>query len=298
MKTLVIVLCETRAHKLTYDSFKKHLLDPLQADLCLCIGRAEDYDYTNKFYTNATHKHLINEPENWDFGPLFEDEYREIIESNNIDITKNHLHWREFLKLNGQLMGGIKDEKHQHTGSGAIPLFFRRRLHKYLIKNNLISIYDRFVITRSDFLYTMDHAPIELLNEDNIWIPNGEDYGGYTDRHAVLSKTNINEYLNIFECMIKNSFEYFEKMKNKEWNIERLIKFHLDLNKKSVKRFPYVMFAVREKGGKTSFSKGKWNKKLGFFIKYKQEYKISQKHFSNYRSFRGSIYDFYKTALN
>ena len=36
---------------------------------------------------------------------------------------------------------------------------------------------------------------MENLNQRYIWIPNGEKYGGYTDRHAVLSKLNIHDYL-------------------------------------------------------------------------------------------------------
>ena len=34
-KTLVIILGETRAHKLTFSNFKENVIDRLQADLCL-----------------------------------------------------------------------------------------------------------------------------------------------------------------------------------------------------------------------------------------------------------------------
>ena len=52
-KPLVVVLGETRAHELTYDSFKKNVIDELNADLCVCIGVKPDYDYDNPFYTSA-----------------------------------------------------------------------------------------------------------------------------------------------------------------------------------------------------------------------------------------------------
>jgi hypothetical protein len=45
--TLVIILSETRASELTFDSFKKNVLDELNADLCVCIGVKPDYDYNN-----------------------------------------------------------------------------------------------------------------------------------------------------------------------------------------------------------------------------------------------------------
>ena len=38
MKTLVIILAQTRAHELTYESFERHLLNPLKADLCVCAS--------------------------------------------------------------------------------------------------------------------------------------------------------------------------------------------------------------------------------------------------------------------
>ena len=44
-KTIVILLSETRASELTFDSFKKNVIDELNADLCVCIGVKPDYDY-------------------------------------------------------------------------------------------------------------------------------------------------------------------------------------------------------------------------------------------------------------
>jgi hypothetical protein len=50
MKTLVIILAETRCHELTFNNFKKNVINELNADLCLCIGVKPDYDYNNPFY--------------------------------------------------------------------------------------------------------------------------------------------------------------------------------------------------------------------------------------------------------
>ena len=58
MKTLVIILAETRAYELTFDNFKKNVIDRLDADLCLCIGIKSDYNYNNPFYTLAKYKFL------------------------------------------------------------------------------------------------------------------------------------------------------------------------------------------------------------------------------------------------
>jgi hypothetical protein len=43
-KTLVVVLSETRTSELTFENFKKNVIDELNADLCLCIGVIPDYN--------------------------------------------------------------------------------------------------------------------------------------------------------------------------------------------------------------------------------------------------------------
>ena len=73
LKTLVIVLSETRAHELSFCNFKKNVIDELNADLCLCIGVKPDYDYTNPFYQLAKYKFLYDEPD--DFGDAFDYAY-------------------------------------------------------------------------------------------------------------------------------------------------------------------------------------------------------------------------------
>ncbi len=79
IKTLVIILSETRAHELTFDNFKKNVLDELNADLCVCIGSKSDYDYSNPFYKLAKYRFTYDEPD--DFGDAFEYAYN-IISSN------------------------------------------------------------------------------------------------------------------------------------------------------------------------------------------------------------------------
>ena len=244
-KTLVIILSETRAHELTFDNFKKNVIDELNADLCVCIGIKPDYDYNNPFYQLAKYKFLYDEPD--DFGDAFDyaynilskerpkyecllninalygklpipkqstenitfygnienmspmDEFTDdeiliytkdlpddswnnqvygIKNSDNILRSQEHvntyrkpLHWREFLKIKDQFMGGILDKEHQHPGSAGILIFFRWFLLKNLTESGLITQYDRFVITRSDFIYQLPHPKVEFMDKKNIWIP-------------------------------------------------------------------------------------------------------------------------------
>jgi hypothetical protein len=373
-KTLVIILSETRAYELTFNNFKKNVIDELNADLCICIGIKPDYNYDNPYYKLAKYKFLYNEPD--DFGDAFEYAYNilsynkpkyeclknvnalygklkypneitnnvtyygdnDTIDFNNYDddeivihtnkfldikwknkiygikksdnnnlieqqdvITyKKPLYWREFLKIKDQFLGGIKDDKEQHPGSAGILIFFRWFLLKNLIDNDLINKYDRFVITRSDFIYQLPHPKIELMNEENIWIPDCEHYYGYTDRHVILSKNNIEQYLNIFNNFVLRSNEFFMKMKNKyDWNLEQLIKFNLEQNKvlHLVKEFPYIMYSVRNINGSTRWSYGVYSNKLNYFIKYQSEYDKSTYYKNKFEESELSINEFYKMKM-
>ena len=375
-KTLVIILSETRASELTFDSFKKNVIDTLNADLCVCIGVKPDYDYTNPFYKLAKYKFLYNEPE--DFGDAFEYAYNIItkdkpkyeclqnmntlygklqypkqctenityheniqnitsldffnnddeivihtkdfpnnlwknqiysvknsdnnfIIQENVITYKKRLYWREFLKVKDHLLGGVKDKYNEHPGSAGILIFFRWFLLKNLIDNDLINEYDRFVITRSDFIYQLPHPKLEYLNKKNIWIPDCENYGGYTDRHVVLSKSNIESYLNILNNFVLFSNYYFMKMKNnfEEWNLERVIYFHLIQNNvlHLVKDFPYVMYAVRNINGSTRWSEGIFSNHLGYYIKYITEYEKSSFYKNEFEKSGLTIDDFYKTII-
>lgn len=370
-KTLVIILSETRASDLTYTSFKKNVIDELNADLCVCIGVKEDYDYNDPFFKEAKYKFLYNEPQDYSvafdyaydvitegkskyeclqnvnqlYGKLqqptqcaedityygnyenitniddFDDDivvhtkdFPDSLWKNKVYIMKNYkstnlvkqpfvntykkrIYWREFLKIKDQFLGGIKDPHNQHPGSGGILIFYRWFLLKNLIDNDVINKYDRFIITRSDYIYQLPHPKVELLNKNCIWIPDCEHYDGYTDRHVVLSKSNIETYLNILNNLVLRSNEYFMIMKNYSyWNLEKLIKLHLIHNNVShiVKEMPYIMYSVRNINGSTSWSVGQFSEKLGYYIKYQTEYDKSNYYKNKFESAGLSINDFYK----
>jgi hypothetical protein len=276
MKTLIVILSETRAHELTFGNIKENLINQLDADLCICIGIKNNYDYENGFFKLAKYKFLYDEP--YDYSSAFDYANNIILEENNInkkDFYLNNLHWRKFLEIKDQFLGGIKDDINEHPGSAGILIFFRWFLLYNLIKNNLINEYDRFIITRSDYLYLSPHPNLDILDNNYIWIPNGEHYGGVTDRHVVISNKYIVKYLNILNSLVLKSNNYYDKLKNyNNWNLERIIKFHLEQEEifNKVRFFPYIMFAIRPLNGTTRWSTGEFNEKLNCYIKYYTEY--------------------------
>lgn len=297
-KTLVVILAETRAHERTYENIQENLLTRLNADLCICIGVKPDYDVANPFYQTAKYRFLYDEPD--DFADAFDYAYNVMIQQQDVS-HREQLPWRDFLNVHegDQIMGGILDDTHQQPGSAGILIFFRWFLLKNLREHHLIEQYDKFIITRSDYIYTLPHIQMRILHDNYIWVPDTEDHGGYTDRHTVLSKENIVPYLDILECFVLDSRRYFDAMKASglTFNLETLIKFHLGYHglAANVRRIPYVMYTVRLENGTTRWAKGEWSEEHKYFIKYETEYiyaTIYKERFDSFKLLLDSFYEF------
>jgi hypothetical protein len=264
-KTLVVIIAETRAHEYSYPSFKSNVLNSLGADLALCIAKNDWEDQGNSYYKTAKYIWTYDEPQDW---------------GTALDLAQQtagwHGDWRRLLQLDGILMGGVHDASGRTKGSGSILLFFRWLLKQKLIESGTYKLYDRFIITRSDYIYPVPHFPLHLMNPNHIWIPDGEDYGGYTDRHIVASQKDVLAVLSVADPILQNPEELYRRMcDRKEWNLERYIRFafiELGIDDK-VRRFPFTMYAVRSAEGRTSWSTGAYSKRHGYCIKYRDEHR-------------------------
>jgi hypothetical protein len=261
-KTLVIVLAETRAHEITFRSFKEHVLDALDADLALCVADNSREDPTNPFYVAARYVWRLSEPDDW--GDLFDGFQRQIGADGD---------WRRLLEVGSMWLGGVDGDPAQ-PGSAGILLAFRWFLKTTLSGSDALNQYDRFIVTRSDFVHLTPHVPLTLLDSGFIWIPDGEDYGGFTDRHIVASRQDILDVLAVADDLVADPDALYERLRHRDdWNLERVIRAdldHLGLSER-VRRFPYTMYAVRPEGGHTSWSTGKFAPDLGYFVKYAGE---------------------------
>ena len=261
---LVIVLAETRAHQHTFELFRKNVLDNFQADLCLCVADNEREDTSNPFYRHAKHVWRYPEPEDW--GDAFDEAQRKS------GLTGD---WRVLLNIKDQWLGGVHGDG-QHPGSAGILLFFRWFLKDRLQATGVIKQYDRFIVTRSDFVHRIPHAPLALLDPDYIWLPFGEDYGGYTDRHIIAGQQDILRVRSITDAILCEPEQLAAEMRPcAHWNLEQFIKFSFARQGliDKVKRFPYTMYSVRPADGHTRWREGKFDQRLGYFIKYPDEFK-------------------------
>jgi hypothetical protein len=214
--------------------------------------------------------------------------------------------WRRFLQIKSQFMGGIVDPDNHHEGSAAILIFFRWFLYKNLVESGAIDKYDRFIITRSDYIWRLEHPALDVLPADKIWVPNCETYDGITDRHTVIPRAHMRDYCGLLHAMIgPRADEYFELMnKQQPFNLEKFILFHLKMCGLAdlVSFFPYVAFTIRPTNVESRWGHGFiFHAGLQAFIKYVSEDRCSQEYVRDYVGWlsengAGNVQEFYRKS--
>ena len=229
---------------------------PLNADLALVLGDDES-DKNNSLFHRAKYIKLIHEYDDW--GDCID----MIAKKTNLDSIK----WRKVLvqdNVKSGLWGGVHYNGENLKGSGAIIFCFRWFVKELINENNLLQKYDQFIITRSDHYHALEHP---TLDNNNIWIPKGEDYGGITDRHIVINKSIVVESLNIIPWMIQQ--------KTLLHNPETVLKnFYRSIGIfPQIKRFDRTFFTVKTKSDPTRWTGNTmFIKELDLYSKYPTEY--------------------------
>jgi hypothetical protein len=259
-RVLVVIVAETRASALTFDLFRRNVLEPLNADLALCVGDNQR-EVPNPFYDAAKYVWVARESGDW---------------ANGFDQLANGSDWRYLLQIKGNWLGGIKHPTLEQPGVGAIPIFFREFLRIQLEREEIASKYDWIIVTRSDFMWTLPYPDIDLFSQNSVYFPDGEWYGGYTDRHVMIPHELLAAVMDVTKDVFKAPRELRDRMLSKgpvDWNTEQFIWFRFaELGlKRRVKFFPYAMFTVREEGGQTSWSTGDYNLEYRCYVKYHRE---------------------------
>ncbi len=280
-KVLVCLLASTRAHKLTFPSMKRHVLDELNADLALALLTDGTYDEFDPYWRQA--KYRWTAPIRSDYGEAYDVVQRQLCEENNVMPPD----WRILLGVKGIWLGGIKSRDPQLSASSILPLC-RWILLRRLKEEGVIELYDRFVITRSDFVWLSPHPPLSMLEREALWVPEGENWDGLNDRHLVVSRAHLPECLNMIEDILLHPDELLREMKHRSnWNDEQFLAHHLGRKGllQSVKTFPYVMYTARAKDdvGPT-WSRGRYEPSVGHFVKYGYEFQMAKAYSSIIRT--------------
>lgn len=260
-RTLVIVMGNLRGGEKAWESLYKNVLDVNSADLALMIGK-----------TNHTGSSMFQRAKNiWEF-----DEYDDWADA--VDLIDGP-GWRNSVpKLTyrwSSILGGVKMFRYQ--GSGAVIFMIRWFLAQEIMRRNITRQYDRFVVTRSDHFYACEHD-LSKLNPDSIWIPEGQTYGGVTDRHVVVNAKDLLPVLDILPNVLRKPNWYARLLGLPSGNPEKLIKrrWHDMGLMPRVERFERIMFTCGANGDPTRWRK--MSEKMveeGVYLKYPKEYNAS-----------------------
>lgn len=265
-KTLVVILGQARGDRLNWASFKKNVKDILDADLALCIGESPENIPSNQYWAHAIYRWVV--PEYEDFGDGFDQIQRDRLGENT--------EWRQVMTVPDQWLEGIKGEN-EHPGSAGILVYLKAKLLDFLENEEMQQKYDRYIITRSDFIWELPHPKMDCLVLDRIWIPYGEFYWRVTDRHVVLSQKYLRPYLDLIGPILTKQDSLIREKKvynpKPNWNHEQFILFRLKSQGLGAKiRFlPFTMYLVREASTPTRWAVGEMDTELGFFVKYPNE---------------------------
>jgi hypothetical protein len=283
-RVLVCLLAKTRGHDVTFSSFKRHVLDELQADLAVALTIDEKYDYANPYWQHAKYRWTSRDYD--DYGDGFDFAQRSLCDERNLHPTD----WRPLLRLSGPWAGRIRSTPATppRTGASAILPFCRWLLLRGLQRDGVLDRYDRFVISRSDFVWLCPHPPLSILDREAVWVPDGQHWGGINDRHMVVSRADVESCLNGLEDMVLESDRLYEEMKDQEeWNEERFLAHHLRRKHllDRVRVFPYTMYTARSRHDDSpTYSSGRFEPTVGHYIKYELEFRMARAFASVIRS--------------
>jgi hypothetical protein len=269
-RVLVCIFPTTRAYRLAFKSFKRQVLDELNGDLALALLIDEKYDYANPYWQHAKYRWTAPSFNN-DLGEAYDLAQRWLCQQYNIPAPD----WRLMLQIKGVWQGGIRSPDPQPSYSAIFP-FGRWLLLRGLQQDGILDRYDRFVLTRSEFVWLCPHPPLSLLDRNAIWVPHSQDYGGLNDRHLVVTRADVVSCLNLIEDILLRPTELYNELKSRDVNNEQLLAHHLDrkglLHK--VQRFPNVMYLAREvDDDQPSWSWGQYQPAVGHYVKYNFEYR-------------------------
>ena len=260
-RTLVVTLGQLRAHELTWNNFRQNVLEQLGADLAVCVPYDDHFDFANPFYTHARYRWLV--PDAPDLAGIF-DRIQHLLGGTE--------DWRIICDVQGSWLGKVAQAN--QPGAAAILFVLRWFMLNNIRAAGLTDVYDRFVITRSDFFYLCPHPPLDCLSSEHPWIPDGEDYVGFCDRHLVVSSADLFAACSLIDDFLLRPREMRDAMVvHPAWNIEQVLRYQFIRHGLTarLRRFPYVMFLVRAADDPSAWAAGSLSADVGMVVKYPAE---------------------------
>lgn len=253
-KTLVVLLCQDREINRTFESLQKYVLDPVNGEVALVGTRSNASDGLP-----IDHQWAADEPEDW----LSALEQEGISRQTAFDIAK----------IDRMIFGDLSSPS--TVGSGAIVLYWRRKMELALREQLAHLQYEWFIVTRSDFLWAAPLPPLPNFNRDKIYVLNGDHHKGVNDRFAMFHRSRASEFLSTTDRLFSAPVATAVRMKaNGVVNPESFLRMEWAENQllEHVETIPYLAYLIRSQEGTTRWSPGEWNASEQLFVKYPSEF--------------------------
>lgn len=265
-KTLVILYGQPRGGIYAWKSLQKHVLVPLNAHLATYF--TDDCPST-ELDTITTYRWLTHAHQDWEV----------VLAAAAKSCTPAALDkdWKKLYEIKNQFLGGIIASN--QLGSGGIMLAFRWLVMQKILELNLQATYDFMVLSRADQLHLRDHVPVTLAKEGYVIVPDGEAYGGWTDRHLFARTPDFMRAINITQELVCNAEKWHSILKatKKTYNPESIQKTVWDETGLQVTVVKRCMLMVRASHDPTRWSQGEEHPLVQLFdlrVKYITELEL------------------------
>ena len=275
-ETLIVLIGSLRGGEQTWRSLIRHVIVPSHADLALMIGAlalrhpARLGQRRNMLHARAKYLWTVPERTNEEWASALDQIARDLG-------ARNSTAWRADL-------GSFRVRKEMWMSplflgpshwSATINLVMRWELKRRLMQHDVLQQYSRFMIARADHYYTC-RLDLSHLAISNIWVPEGEDYGGVCDRAIVCGRDDVLKCLSVVDGYLVDPSSY------PAWlNPEKLLMMRLERQGlwSKVRRFKRVMFISAVPGDPSrslvTEDSMKLVPRLGVYCKYPRECKLA-----------------------
>lgn len=238
---------------LAWRSLMKHVIHPHNADIAYIGPPIVDHE-AKKLLSKAKFLWIVPDYDDW---------------GDALDLIQNNT-WRYLCdEKHSNFLGFVKSCPRNSAG---VLLAYRYFTANNIVKHNLVNTYDWFIFTRTDYFYLCPpFHPMRIYSNSSIYIPSGEEYGGYTDRIALMPSNSVLKTLNVTVDIVTNPYEW-ENFSH--YNIESALKHYYDKVNISVIQYAHTGFTVRRVADPTSWSGGVHHQVMAKFnltVKYPGE---------------------------
>eukprot|EP00468_Gymnochlora_sp_CCMP2014_P006506 CAMPEP_0167752354 /NCGR_PEP_ID=MMETSP0110_2-20121227/7092_1 /TAXON_ID=629695 /ORGANISM="Gymnochlora sp., Strain CCMP2014" /LENGTH=326 /DNA_ID=CAMNT_0007637961 /DNA_START=360 /DNA_END=1340 /DNA_ORIENTATION=- len=235
-KTLVVILGSTYGHSITFPTFLRRVLYPLEADLALAVSRPKLYhplrvvNSHDSLYQTASYTWGI-------------DKKRKYLDSVLIDYVKECR--PELLNevSNFPLITGSQLSKRMQAFEEIV--LFRWLALSGIYKDRLWEKYTHFIFTSADLLYTAHHPPVRFLLPGELWVPSRQNDDGM---HMVVHRDDLVVCLNLIDELLQLRRELQNiATGTKEVQVDEVgyvLQRHYSRSNLTRTSFPRIMFAV------------------------------------------------------